>query len=241
MSFARGKTLEDYIEQVYKLLLDSEAGPDDEPIILSRNVKFSKGGYTSEFDIYYEFSKAGVRHKVAIECKNHDKPIEISHVRNFNDKIRDFNVTGVFISNSGFQSGARNYAADRGILLFTTTELPQFFNLIALRLKQIYLPTRFVKGEPYYLLMESKNQELTGSYHIVKYHHTPKAIMLFLSKKLAMDYLHATIDFLILTATKTGAVFRVICGKVENKGHVAFDIPPDKLKEDYYDLFVKHE
>ncbi|GGB29325.1 restriction endonuclease [Mucilaginibacter rubeus] len=249
----KGRILEDYVEYVYRFLLDLESKEDDEPIIISRNVRMEKNGYSNEFDIYYEFSKAGIRHKVAIECKNHSTPIDISHVRNFHDKLRDFNVTGVFVSGSGFQTGAITYARDKDILLLTTQDLPNFFKLLALKLKQVYLPTKFIKGEPFYILMEHKSGHLTGSYHVVDFPFRKNKILLFLSKKLALDYLQGTgkrdllirglkqevFDFPILFAKRSGISFTIICHKaaIQNE-HIAFDIEPQVLKEQYYDLLV---
>jgi hypothetical protein len=251
----KGKILEDYVEYVYRFLLDLESREDDEPIVISRNVKMVRNGYSNEFDIYYEFSKAGIRHKVAIECKNHNTPVDISHIRNFHDKLRDFNVTGVFVSGSGFQSGAENYARDKNILLFTTQDLPDFFKLLTLRLEQVYLPTKFVKGEPFYVLMEHKLGHLTGSYHVVNFPSRRNKIPLFLSKKLALDYLQSTgecdllirglkqevFDFLILFAKRANISFTIICHKAEKQnGHIAFDIEAQELKAEYYDLSINN-
>ena len=137
-SYTKGKNYEDYIEFVYRLLLDLETSRNEEPIIISRNVKLSKNGYTSELDIYYEFRKANILHRVAIECKNQSHPIKISALRDFHGKISDFhNITGVFVSDSGFQSGAIEYAKEKGILTLKTNDLPNFINLIGLRLKQL--------------------------------------------------------------------------------------------------------
>lgn len=250
----KGKILEDYVEYVYKFLLDLDSNPDDEPIVISRNVRFSKGEYSNEFDIYYQFSKAGVRHQVAIECKNHHDRIDIGHIRNFNDKLRDFNITGVFVSNSGFQSGAEYYAKEKNILLLKTEQLPNFINLIGFRIQQIFLPSKHVKGEPFYILMEHFNGELTGSYHVVELSQNHKVMLLFLSKKLAIDYLHVSgesdlkirglkqeaFDFFILAAKNFGATFQIICFKQDdNDGHLSFEIAPEKLKAEYFDLLIK--
>lgn len=249
-NYFKGRVLEDYVEYVYKFLLDLETQPGEEPVLISRNVRMAKNGYSAEFDIYYEFSKAGIKHKVAIECKNHRSPIDISHIRNFGEKVRDFNVTGVFVSESGFQSGAENYALERGILLLKTEDLPNFFNLLGLKLKQVYLPTKFIKGEPFYILMEHKYGELTGSYLVVEFK-SQKKILLFLSKKLALDHLKSTgesdllvrglkqeaFDFLILFAKRSNISFAAICSKMAGHGQqIAFDIEPQDLKGEYYDL-----
>jgi len=40
-----------------------------EEVVVTKNARIGKNNYTHEFDIYYEVTKAGVRHRVAIECK----------------------------------------------------------------------------------------------------------------------------------------------------------------------------
>ncbi|MDL2277217.1 restriction endonuclease [Parabacteroides sp. OttesenSCG-928-G07] len=249
-SLEKGKLFEDYIEHVYRLLLDLESHADDEPIIISRNVRLKKNNYSSEFDIYYEFTKARIRHKVGIECKNHSAPVDISYIRDFYGKIQDLNITGVFISNSGFQSGAKAYAEEKGIILLTTDEIPNFFNLIGERIKQIYLPSKFAKGEPFYILMEHKDGALTGAYHVVETQPNKKSIFLFLSKKLALDYLNSThetdllirglkqeaFDFFIHTAKILDVNFAIVVLKSDENNHFIVEIEPEKLKADYFDI-----
>jgi len=226
--FVKGNLFEDYIEYIYRLLLDLEANKDDEPIIISRNVKLIRNGYTDEIDIYYEFTKAKIKHKVAIECKNQSTPLEIGKLRDFHSKIiRNQDLTGVVVSNSGFQSGAKNYADENGIILMETKDLPNFINLIGQRIKQIYLPNKYIKGEPFYILMEHINQVLTGSYHIVSFNNTPQSILLFLSKQHAQHYIDLNkefdltprglkieaFDFLISFAERINAKFQIIVNK----------------------------
>ena len=130
----KGAIYENYIEYVFRFLLDIESRSDDEPILISRNVSFVKNGSPNQFDIYYDFSKAGVLHRVAIECKNHGRPVELSMAREFYAKLSEFhNITGVFVSNSGYQSGAKSWLEDKEIMALSTSDLPNFFNLIGIR------------------------------------------------------------------------------------------------------------
>ncbi|MCD7978099.1 MAG: restriction endonuclease [Tannerellaceae bacterium] len=248
-TYIKGRALEDYVEHVYQFLLDLEAHPDDDPVILSRNVRFAKNGYTSEFDIYYEFTKAGLRHKVAIECKNHADPVSIGEVREFYAKLHDLQVIGMMVSNSGFQSGAKTYGAEKEILLLTTEELPSLFQVIAQRLRQVFLPSRHIKGEPFYILMEHAGGMLTGNYHSVTYPGGKNCMLLFLSRKLGLDYLRRTketdllvrglkqeaFDFYILAARRQRATFQVILCETPNGEHAILEIDPDQLKKDYFD------
>lgn len=250
-NYSKGKIYEDYVEYVYRFLLDLETKQNDEPIIISRNVKLAKSGYTNELDIYYEFKKANVLHRVAIECKNQTSPVEIGLLRDFQSKIFDFhNITGVFISNSGYQTGAKNFAKDKGILAITTDELPSLLSLIGQRSKQLFLPEDYVKGEPFYILMETHNGELNGSYHLVKFANVPPSIMLFLSKKQAQDFINLNkeknlvvrslrqeaFDYMILFAKRVKAKFQVIFKKDSEKGdYMSFFIEPNELKEQFCD------
>ena len=249
-TYTKGKLFEDYIEHIYQLLLDLETEKDGEPIIISRNVSLIRNGYTDLIDIYYEFTKANVSHRVAIECKNHNSRIEIKDIRDFHSKIsKSQNITGVFISNNGFQTGAENYAKEHDILLMVTNDLPNFYNLIGKRLGQIYLPSEHVKGEPFYILMEHNSGELPGSYHIVRFKDTPNAIMLFLSKNLAMEYINTTkefnliprglkqesIDFLIHFAKKANVKFQLnIMRENSSKNCVSLFIEPDEIKSEFF-------
>ncbi|MEY5049972.1 MAG: hypothetical protein RLZZ175_3331 [Bacteroidota bacterium] len=239
----KGKIYEDYIEFVYRLLLDSEAKSNDDPIIISRNVTFIRNGYTDEIDIYYEFTKAKIIHKVAIECKNHSTPIDISSIRNFHAKIRNIqNLTGVVVSNSGFQDGAKKYAEEFSIILMKTSDLPNFMQIIGKRLYQIFLPNEYDKGEPFYVLMEHKKGVLTGSYQVCE-ENKNKYILLFLSKSAALEYINITkefdltprslkqeaYDFFILFAKNEKAKLQLVLHKINHYEYFSSFIEPDDL------------
>ena len=124
-----GASFESFVAYVYQSLLDLSSFDS----IVSKNVSI-KGlsGLVSEFDVYYEFNHLNMRFRVAIECKDWSKAVDVSQVRDFGSKISDLNnIAGVFIARSGYQTGAKQYAEKKGILLLTIDDLPTIPQLLA--------------------------------------------------------------------------------------------------------------
>lgn len=113
----KGTTFEDYVHFVYESLLNSRG----EKVQVSKRTTFRlPSGETYEIDVYYQFERAGVLHKVAIECKDWKGPISQGEVLEFSQKIKNIseNIVGVIISRNGFQPGADKVAERHGILTF---------------------------------------------------------------------------------------------------------------------------
>ncbi len=86
---------------------------------VQHNVKLkSKSGQEHQIDVYWEYEIAGVRHRVAIECKNYNRNVEIGKVRDFYGVLSDLNnVAGIMVTKVGYQKGAKEYASTYGITL----------------------------------------------------------------------------------------------------------------------------
>ncbi len=82
-----GQELEDFIEQVCSISLKNENLKNCK--IEKNHVEIGKSGTKYKFDIFYEIKIAGISHKVAIECKYHDKMITEDMVRDFWGKLDD--------------------------------------------------------------------------------------------------------------------------------------------------------
>lgn len=73
-------------------------------------------GQEHQIDVYWEFSLGGIRHRVALECKNYNSAISIGKVRDFHSVLRDVpHLEGAMVTKIGFQSGAVTYAQAHGI------------------------------------------------------------------------------------------------------------------------------
>ena len=86
---------------------------------VQHNVKLKgKSGYEHQIDVYWEYDKDGIVHRVAIECKNYSYGVSIGKVRDFYGVISDLeNVKGIMVTTVGYQKGAKQFADFYGISL----------------------------------------------------------------------------------------------------------------------------
>ena len=182
------KDLESYVQYVYSSLLNLK----DEGVVVSSNtILVGKSGAKHEVDVYYQFEISGVTHKVAFECKFKSRRVQKSDVIDFHGKLQDVgNIQGLFVSKSGYQKGAKDYAEHYGIQLLTLDDLPTLNILVAKRIESVALPDETYIGEPFWCLMEISKNSLTGSYYSKKYGVIFKkyVIPLFISKIDALEY-----------------------------------------------------
>jgi hypothetical protein len=143
----------------------------DEGVVVGHRVLMAgKSGVSHEIDVYYEFDKAGVRHRVAIECKDWKNPVSKGQIQEFESKIRDIgNITGIIVSRCGYQSGADIFAKHTDILTLTIEDLPSINVLMGNRIASVALPDESYLGEPFWTIMEARNNRVTGSYGELKY------------------------------------------------------------------------
>lgn len=183
----KGSELEQYVKYVYETLLNLKG----ENIIVSTNaILIGRTGAKHEIDIFYQFSKAGITHKVAIECKDRKEALAKGEVQEFFGKIEDIsNIIGVIVARNGFQSGAEIYGKYKGILLLKTNELPTILDLISKKITKFFLPDTNDIGEPFWTLMEvNKEGNVTGSYYTPQKDNKGNDILLLLfSKKHAQE------------------------------------------------------
>src|SRR5262245_35877474 len=103
-----GDSLEKHVQQVFTFLLNLK----DEGVVVGRNVVIvDKFGLPHEVDVFYQFSRAGITHKVVIECKDHGRPIENGEVAEFYGKLCNAGaIRLVMVSRLGYQPLATDYA-----------------------------------------------------------------------------------------------------------------------------------
>lgn len=161
-----GTSLEKDVQRVYSFLLNMQ----DEGVLVGNRVYITgKCGGKHEIDVYYEFSRAGIRHRVAIECKDWAKPVSKGQIQEFESKLRDIgNITGVVVSKNGYQSGADRIAKHNDILLLTIEDLPTFNALLAERLRTVALPDETYRGEPFWIIMGVRQGKVTGTHYVHK-------------------------------------------------------------------------
>lgn len=107
---------EEIVQALYQALLEYEGV---ENIKVQHNVTLPcKFNATAQFDVFWEFKKAGIVHRVAVECKNYNRCVTEGQVREFATKLQDVgNIIGIMVTRIGYQSGAIETAKQHGIYL----------------------------------------------------------------------------------------------------------------------------
>ena len=184
-----GASFESYVHYVYNSVLNLKG----ERIQVSKNTVFRINERESyEIDIYYEFNHVGVRHRVAIECKDWKKPVDQGQVLLFHQKIKNVGdeVVGVFVSRKGYQSGAIDVGRRHGILMLTEQDIPTLGQLVGKRITAAFIPEDNCMGEPFWYIAEldQSDQAPNGNFYAFPEPH-PVKLPLFFSRRHAEAYL----------------------------------------------------
>lgn len=103
-------------QDIYQTISDAEGVKS---INVQHNIKLpGKSGCNHQIDVYWEFEMMGIKHCVAIECKNYSSEVSVGKVRDFFGVLHDVgNTKGIFVTKVGYQSGAEKFASHYGIVL----------------------------------------------------------------------------------------------------------------------------
>jgi hypothetical protein len=153
--------LEDHVQQVYQRLLALEG----HTILVAKDVCLvGHQGSEYQIDVYYEFELAGVRHRVAIECKNTQRPVERERLMAFKMKIDDcVDIRGIVIAANGYQSGAIKFAKDNKMTILEVADLPSIGKLLGMQLRHNILPTEDCVGAPFWTIYDLETAAPLGT------------------------------------------------------------------------------
>lgn len=191
----KGTDWEDYVHHVYSTLLNLKG----ERIQVSKRTTFVvPSGETYEIDVYYEFWKAGVRHRVAIECKDWKNPVSQGQILEFHQKIKNIgnDLVGVVVARNGYQEGALKVAERHGVLALSEASIPSISQLLGQRITTSLIHEPNLIGEPFWCIAELDGD--AGSESNGVYCATPPGlpfnVPLFVSKRHAQAYRHSLPD-----------------------------------------------
>lgn len=155
------REFENHIQYVYQTLLRL----DGHTVVVAKDACLvGHDGAEYQIDVYYEFELAGLRHRVAIECKNTQRRVERNDVLAFKAKIDELSdVIGVIVSANGFQSGAKDFADKHRITALSIEEIPSIAQLLGKRLRHNTIPTERSIGEPFWTLFDVETGAPFGS------------------------------------------------------------------------------
>lgn len=116
MSKNTGIEYEILAKEVYEVIIEKEGFKNIEVLHNVKKEGFSKTNH--QIDIYFEYTLAGAKHSVVIECKDYKNKVPQEKLMAFYSKITDLCANkGIFVSKAGFQKGAIIFAKSHGIEL----------------------------------------------------------------------------------------------------------------------------
>jgi len=244
----KGREFEEFVNYVFSALLKLE----ESNIVVTQNAYIrGRSGAKHEFDVYYEFDKARIIHRVAIECKDEAARTSKGHIIEFAGKIEDVDhLIGVVVSRNGYQKGAMLWAKHHGITLLTPKDLPSINKILAMQIKYTLLPDDNVMGQPFWTVMEVANGEVNGNYTCVPGRNRTKGIPLFFSKRHAELFLQKLDpnksvvrgvhqqhlkELITLVDHFEDVSFVLFSHEVDHEKNewLGFHIEPDSLRQDY--------
>jgi len=77
-------------------------------------------------DVYWKFEKGGIVYETIVQAKDWRSPVKKGQLIEFKGVLDDLpgQVRGVFVTRTGYQKGARDFAAAHKIILYELGELP---------------------------------------------------------------------------------------------------------------------
>jgi len=117
-----GKSFEVLTQAIFQLIHDQEEVPN---IRVVRDVKLKGQSATHQIDVYWEFETAGVPYSAIVQVKDWSNPVDQGELFKFNGVRWDLPgpPKGIFVTRTGYQTGAREYAKAHGIVLYELREV----------------------------------------------------------------------------------------------------------------------
>jgi hypothetical protein len=125
MDDAEGKTGKSYevlTQAIFQLVHDQEEVPN---IQVVHDVKLKGQSATHQIDVYWKFEKAGVPYETIVQAKDWSNPVDQGELFKFNCVRGDLPgpPKGIFVTRTGYQRGAKEYARAHGIILYELREV----------------------------------------------------------------------------------------------------------------------
>jgi Restriction endonuclease len=86
---------------------------------------------THQIDVYWKFQKAGIEHEVVVQAKDWRSAVKQGNLFHFKCVLDDLpsQPRGVFVTRTGYQQGAKQFADEQGIDLYELDEPPPKKNI----------------------------------------------------------------------------------------------------------------
>ncbi|MGZ5435659.1 MAG: restriction endonuclease [Pyrinomonadaceae bacterium] len=121
MNEKKGLLFEKLTQQIFQEILNQDLVRN---IVVRHDVRLKGKATSHQIDIFWEFEFGSVIYKTIVEVKDWKEALNQGEVMKFKAVLDDLpdQPRGIIVSRVGFQSGAREFAAANGILLFELRE-----------------------------------------------------------------------------------------------------------------------
>jgi hypothetical protein len=122
-----GTAYEVLVQAIFQAINNQEQVPN---LVVERNKTLHGRATAHQIDVYWKFEKAGIPYETIVQAKDWQSPVKQGQLTEFKGVLDDLPGTrGVFVTRTGYQKGARDFAAAYKIILYELREPPPKKNI----------------------------------------------------------------------------------------------------------------
>ena len=121
MSKKAGTPYEELTQAIFQSILGQKTFDN---LVVEHDVTLQGKTTSHQIDVYWKFEFGGVTHEVIVQAKDWQHRVEQVHLLAFRQVLDDLpgQPRGIFVTRTGYQSGAKEFALAHGILLYELKE-----------------------------------------------------------------------------------------------------------------------
>ena len=119
-----GKPYEILVQAIFQAIHDQE---EVATLIIERNKTLQGKTTPHQIDVYWNFEKGGIPYEAIVQAKDWQSRVKLGQLLEFKGVLDDLpgQPRGIFVTRSGYQRGAKTFAAAHGIILYELNEPPK--------------------------------------------------------------------------------------------------------------------
>jgi hypothetical protein len=123
-----GVPYEKLVQGIFQAIHDQE---EVATITVEQNKNLKGKISTHQVDVYWKFRKGGIEHEVIVQAKDWRSAVKQGNLFHFKCVLDDLpnQPRGIFVTRTGYQQGAKGFAAAQGIILYELDEPPPKKNI----------------------------------------------------------------------------------------------------------------
>jgi Restriction endonuclease len=119
-----GLSYELLVQAIFQAINDQEEVAN---LIVERDKTLQGKTTPHQIDVYWKFEKTAITYETIVQAKDWQSPVKKGQLIEFKGILDDLpgQPRGVFVTRTGYQQGAKDFAAAQGIILYELDELPK--------------------------------------------------------------------------------------------------------------------